>query len=196
MTGIFLPGRSCSIKHGIAGMRSAGHLLCRKNMVRSKSRAAKNIADLLFLRMIYRLATTADIPEIMRVRFAVKENTLSRPGLVTDADCDEYINHRGKGWVCDVGNKIAGFAIADLQDHNIWALFVEPGFDGLGIGKRLHNDMLDWYFSQTNHTVWLSTSPGTKAEQFYRKAGWMQTGFTGSGEIRFEMTAAKWKGLP
>ena len=65
-------------------------------MVRSKSRAAKNIADLLFLRMIYRLATTADIPEIMRVRFAVKENTLSRPGLVTDADCDEYINHRGK----------------------------------------------------------------------------------------------------
>lgn len=143
--------------------------------------------------MIYRTAITADIPEIMRVRFAVKENVLSNPALVTDADCEDYINRRGRGWVCETENKIVGFAIADLQDHNIWALFVEPGYDGKGIGKRLHNDMLDWYFSQTNHTVWLSTSPGTKAAQFYRKAGWMQTGFTKSGEIKFEMTVDAWK---
>jgi hypothetical protein len=36
--------------------------------------------------------------------------------------------------------------------------------------------------------VWLSTSPGTRAEQFYRKAGWKETGIYGKGEIKFEMT--------
>lgn len=143
--------------------------------------------------MIYREATTADIPEIMRVRFSVKENVLSNPSLVTDADCEDYINRRGKGWVCEIENRIVAFAIADLHDHNIWALFVEPGYDGRGIGKRLHDDMLDWYFSQANHRVWLSTSPGTRAEQFYRKAGWTQTGITKSGEIKFEMSADEWK---
>ncbi|MDQ7961069.1 hypothetical protein [Flavobacterium lindanitolerans] len=45
----------------------------------------------------------------------------------------------------------------------------------------------------TNQTVWLSTSPDTRAEAFYRKCGWKETGLFGKGEIKFEMTAEKWK---
>ena len=101
---------------------------------------------------------------------------LSDPGLVTDADCENYMFHRGKGWVCEVEGKVVAFAIADLQDHNIWALFVEPGYEGKGIGKTLHNKMLDWYFSQTSHPVWLGTAPNTRAEKFYRAAGWTESG--------------------
>lgn len=142
--------------------------------------------------MNFREATVNDIPQIQVVRNAVTENTLSNPALVTDQDCEEYIMKRGKGWVCEAGGTIVGFAIADLQDHNIWALFVLPGFDKQGIGRRLHDDMLNWYFRQTNHPVWLSTSPGTRAETFYRKAGWRETGLYGKGEIKFEMTATEW----
>ncbi len=36
--------------------------------------------------------------------------------------------------------------------------------------------MLDWYFGQTPETLWLSTSPGTRAERFYRTAGWQEAG--------------------
>lgn len=142
--------------------------------------------------MNFREATVNDIPQIQVVRNAVTENTLSNPALVTDQDCEEYMMKRGKGWVCEAGGTIVGFAIADLQDHNIWALFVLPGFDKQGIGRRLHDDMLNWYFRQTNHPVWLSTSPGTRAETFYRKAGWRETGLYGKGEIKFEMTATEW----
>ena len=53
--------------------------------------------------------------------------------------------------------------------------------------------MLDWYFSQTDLTIWLSTSPGTRAEKFYYKAGWKNVGMHGKGEIKFEMAAASWK---
>ena len=147
---------------------------------------------LYFYTMNYRQATIDDIPSLMRVRFSVKENVLSNPGLVTEADCATYITQRGMGWVCEVNGEVVGFAIADLVDHNIWALFVDPAFEGRGIGKRLHDMMLDWYFEQTNATVWLGTSPGTRAELFYTNAGWKNMGMGKHNEIRFEMTHTVW----
>jgi GNAT superfamily N-acetyltransferase len=142
--------------------------------------------------MIFREAVIADINQIQIVRHSVKENILSNPALVTDADCEEYIINRGKGWVCEIDDVIVGFSIADLKEHNIWALFVKPEFEGLGIGKKLHDLMLNWYFNQTDKIVWLGTSPNTRAENFYRKAGWKEVGIHGDGEIKFEMTFEDW----
>jgi GNAT superfamily N-acetyltransferase len=144
--------------------------------------------------MNFREARKEDISQIQNVRNSVKENTLSDPALVTDQDCEDYLFSRGKGWVCEIEDRIIGFAIVDMKDHNVWALFVQPGFDGKGIGKRLHDDMLNWYFSQTNVTIWLGTAPNTRAEKFYRKAGWNQVGIHGKGEIKFEVTYQEWKG--
>ncbi|MEY2918490.1 MAG: hypothetical protein RIS73_2204, partial [Bacteroidota bacterium] len=87
--------------------------------------------------MIFRIAESGDIKQIQVVRNAVKENMLSNPGLVTDKDCVEYLTLRGKGWVCEINNAVIAFAIADLIDNNIWALFVHPDFEGNGIGKAL-----------------------------------------------------------
>ncbi len=143
--------------------------------------------------MIFREAGLNDIEQMMRVRFSVKENRLSNPDLVTANDYKNYLLHRGKGWVCETEDEIVGFAIADKVEHNVWALFVKPGFERKGIGKRLHDDMLDWYFNKINSTIWLGTAPNTRAEKFYRKAGWKEVGIHGKGEIKFEMTIDKWK---
>ncbi|MBY0478874.1 MAG: GNAT family N-acetyltransferase [Chitinophagaceae bacterium] len=143
--------------------------------------------------MIFREATIQDIQQIQVVRNAVKENTLSNPALVPDKDVEDYITRRGKGWVCIIDDMVVGFSIADLVEHNIWALFVDPSSEAKGIGKQLHNLMLNWYFEQTSETVWLSTSPGTRAETFYRKQGWIETGLYGKGEIKFEMPEPRFK---
>ena len=142
--------------------------------------------------MIFREATRNDIPQIQIVRNSVKENMLSNPNLVTNEDCMEFIEIRGKGWVCEIDSKIVGFSIVDLKENNIWALFVDPDFDQKGIGRKLHDMMLDWYFSQTSETVWLGTSPNTRAETFYRKSGWKEVGMHGKNEIKFEMTKEDW----
>lgn len=147
----------------------------------------------LSLAMLFRPATIEDIPEIQRVRNAVKENVLSDPALVTDKDVEDYITNRGKGWVCEADEKIVGFSIADVQGNNIWALFLEPEYEGKSIGRKLHQLMMDWYFSQTDTTVWLSTAPNSRAEKFYRKAGWQENGVYGKSEIKFEMTYNNWK---
>lgn len=142
--------------------------------------------------MIIREAVIQDIKQIQLVRNSVTENVLSNPDLVTDQDCEEFLTQRGKGWVCEINNEIVGFSIADLKDNNIWALFLKPEFEKQGIGKQLHDIMLDWYFSKTKNTVWLGTSPKSRAEKFYRKAGWTETGIHGKGEIKFEITYKDW----
>ncbi|HUC80899.1 MAG TPA: GNAT family N-acetyltransferase [Flavisolibacter sp.] len=143
--------------------------------------------------MQYREATIDDIPQLQTVRNAVKENALSDPSLVKDADYIPYLQKRGKGWICEADSKIVGFAIADVQSANIWALFLLPAYEGKGIGRKLHGLMLDWYFSQTDKTVWLSTAPHSRAERFYRKAGWQEAGTYGKGETKFEMTKEMWR---
>ena len=142
--------------------------------------------------MIIREAKINDISQIQIVRNSVNENTLSNPDLVADEDCKEFLFERGKGWVCEIDNQIVGFAIVDLKEKNIWALFIRPNFEKKGIGQLLHTIMLDWYFTQTRDNVWLGTAFKTRAEKFYRKAGWIEVGKHGSKEIKFEMTYQDW----
>ena len=63
--------------------------------------------------------------------------------MVPDSDVADYITRRGKGWICEIENRLVGFAIADLQDNNIWALFIDPAFERQGIGKLRHDKMLN-----------------------------------------------------
>ncbi len=142
--------------------------------------------------MLFREALLHDIKQIQVVRHSVKENILSNPELVTDKDCEEFLFVRGKGWVCEIENIVVGFAIADLKENNIWALFIHPAHEAKGIGRKLHNTMLDWYFTQTDVTVWLGTAPNTRAEKFYELSGWKKIGLKPNGEIRFEMTKDDW----
>lgn len=139
-----------------------------------------------------REATVADIRQIQVVRNSVKENMLSNPALVSDQDCENFLTKRGKGWVSEIDGTIVGFSIVDMEDHNVWALFLDPVFEKRGIGQQLHNVMLDWYFEQTQQPLWLGTAPGTRAEAFYRKAGWEEAGMHGKNEIKFEMSAGDW----
>lgn len=145
--------------------------------------------------MVFREAKIEDIAQIQIVRNSVKENTLSDPALVSDKDCEEFLFERGKGWVCEIDNQIVGFAIADLKENNIWALFLTPESEGKGIGRRLQKIMLDWYFSTGKESVWLGTALNTRAEEFYTKSGWVKNGMHSSKEVKFEMSKNSWENI-
>jgi GNAT superfamily N-acetyltransferase len=142
--------------------------------------------------MIFREAHIDDIGQMQVVRNAVKENVLSNPNLIKDTDYLPFITVNGKGWVCEIENQIVGFAIVDLKEKNIWALFVHPNFEAKGIGKQLHKMMLNWYFTHTKERVWLSTAPESRAESFYRLNGWTEVGMYGKDEVKFEMDSENW----
>jgi len=139
--------------------------------------------------MQIRLATIKEYDDLHRIRMSVRENALLNPAAVTFEHYREMLESRGRGWVCEIDGRPVGFAIGDLKDSNIWALFVEAGHEGRGVGRALHDVMVAWLFSQGATRLWLSTDPNTRAERFYQRAGWRCTGLTESGEARYELNA-------
>jgi GNAT superfamily N-acetyltransferase len=156
----------------------------------------RNFAKFKFLPVqIFRTATRDDILQLHTIRMAVKENALSDPGRIIPTVYQEMLELNGKGWVCEVNNKIAGFAIVDMKNKNIWALFVHPDFEGKGIGKAIFRLMVNWSFDQGIDKLWLGTAPGTRAEHLYATVGWEKKGIDENGEIRFECTKEIWQAL-
>jgi GNAT superfamily N-acetyltransferase len=77
-------------------------------------------------------------------------------------------------WVED--QKIVGFSAADARNGNIFGLFIEEGHEGRGIGRALFERACDALVEAGCPRMWLTTWPGTRAERFYREAGWQVTG--------------------
>lgn len=122
----------------------------------------------------FRRATAADISAMSAIRLAVRENVLSNPGRITRQMYEDYLELRGRGWVCERAGAVIGFSYAASEDNSIWALFVEPGHEGRGAGKRLLRLATDWLFAQGAPAVTLSTAAGTRADRFYLTQGWQR----------------------
>lgn len=135
---------------------------------------------------LIRQARPSDAAAMHRVRMSVRENVLVSMRL-TEHDYVVAIEETGRGWVVELDGNIVAFAIGDKADGSIWALFVEPGHEGKGYGRQLHDIMIAWLWEQGHDRLWLSTEPGTRAERFYEAAGWRRVGLTSRGEIRFEL---------
>jgi GNAT superfamily N-acetyltransferase len=133
-----------------------------------------------------RQAQRADIAAIQRVRHSVRENRLTS-SVITDDDVQTAIEATGRGWVIEDGGVVVAFAVGFKSDGNIWALFVDPHHERRGYGRRLHDTMVAWLWSQGLTKLWLTTQPATRAQGFYAAAGWKQAAITRHGEILFEL---------
>ncbi len=134
-----------------------------------------------------RQATARDIPQMHHVRRSVYENTLTTT-VITAEDTERKITQDGRGWVVEVEDEIAGFAIALRDTSELWALFVAPEHEGQGYGRRLHDAAVSWFWAEGAESIWLSTGEGTRAERIYQRLGWSRAGLMYDGEIMYELT--------
>jgi GNAT superfamily N-acetyltransferase len=121
---------------------------------------------------------------ITEIRFAVQENRLADPTLVTDEDYAWFEEYPGI-WVWEEGGQIMGFSAADTRDGTIWALFVDPASERRGIGRALFAAACDTLRRAGHRTAMLTTDRDTRAERFYRAAGWKIIGNSTRGELIF-----------
>lgn len=139
-----------------------------------------------------RQATVADIPEMSRIRIAVKENALSNPARITEAMYRDYLDVLGRGWVAEQDGEIIGFSYADRTDSSIWALFVDPAREGRGAGKQLLRLAVEWLFEIGNPEVRLGTAAHTRADRFYAAQGWTREGMKDDIEVWYRLRRADW----
>jgi len=144
---------------------------------------------------VLRQAVNSDIPGIQRVRSSVRENRLVSTVILDDAVRDA-IEVLGRGWVVESQGEVVGFSIGNAKTGNIWALFVHPDHERRGHGRRLHDTMLTWLWSQGLDRLWLTTEAGTRAQAFYEAAGWQPAGRTEQGELRYEMRRPRLDAAP
>ena len=140
------------------------------------------------MNLIFREALAADIPAMSTIRLAVTENRLSDPARITPAMYHDYLERLGRSWVCEADGTIAGFAAADKHDASVWALFVHPQSEGLGIGKGLLALVVDYLFSLGNDEIVLGTGPETRADTFYTAQGWERGKMKSDTEVHYSLS--------
>ncbi|WP_245485524.1 MULTISPECIES: GNAT family N-acetyltransferase [Rhizobium] len=135
-------------------------------------------------RCMLRKAALTDLRALKAIRALVVENMLSDPTKITDADYVWYVANPGVA-VWEEDGEVVGFSAADPRNGNIWALFVAPRFERNGIGSILLAEACACLKSAGIGRAWLTTDPNTRAEKFYRAAGWEHVGEK-DRELRFE----------
>lgn len=109
---------------------------------------------------LLRQAVRDDLPDLFRVRHAVSENRQFSLAIPDD-QVIEALETTGRGWVMELDGVIVAFAIGDALTGSIWALFVDPLHRGHGYGRRLHDTVVEWLWSQGHDRVWLNAEPRT-----------------------------------
>jgi len=140
----------------------------------------------------FRRARQADIAAMSRIRLSVTENVLSDPARVTLQMYEDYLERCGRGWVAEIDGAVVAFAYADKVDGSIWALFVAPEHEGLGLARQLLAHAVDWLFTLGFPVITLTTTPGTRADRFYERQGWRR-GSTDLREVAYSLSCEDWR---
>ncbi len=124
----------------------------------------------------------------MKLRGAVRENRHVGPNKVTCEDVADFLES-GEIWIWEEGGRILGFSAGDAEIGWIWALFVDPGHEGRGIGRALLTLACRTLVRAGFATATLTTDPGTRAAGFYRRGGWTELGPHGGWRDHFQAPA-------
>ncbi len=130
-----------------------------------------------------------DIPSIFEVRTSVRENHLSVEQLsemgVTFETIREALRQYPCIWVAEQEGQIVGFSMVDIEDACMFAAFVRPEREGLGIGRQLV-ERAEAFLFEHHPSIWLETDGSSRAAGFYERLGWKRSEELGSGDARFE----------
>lgn len=141
--------------------------------------------------MFIRVADATDVAGLFRVRLSVNENKATMVDLekygVTPESLPKMLLNKGRGWVAEVDGVIRAFSMADAEKSTIFALFIEPGFEGKGIGRKLMDKAETWLAEMGCEQVWLETdrNPRVRANGFYRHIGWKESNIQPDGQVKF-----------
>ena len=130
-------------------------------------------------------ARAADIPRLMQIRAAVRENRLRSVTIGAD-DYLPYIAD-ARCWVWEAEGAFQGFAALDADTASVWALFVDPAAEGRGIGGALLDQLITDARNRGLTALTLETEAGTRAEAFYLAAGWTIPGRDDHGSVRMTL---------
>lgn len=138
-----------------------------------------------------RIAREEDVETLFDIRTSVRENHQSRQELaeigVTHESVAALLRTNGRAWIGIEDGVAVAFSMANAEEATIFAMFVRPGHEGRGWGRRLMDEAEEWLFAHGHHEIWLLTGadPAIRANGFYRHLGWRVDGVQPDGQMKY-----------
>ncbi|MBL1173679.1 MAG: GNAT family N-acetyltransferase [Pantanalinema sp. GBBB05] len=145
--------------------------------------------------MNIRAAKSTDIETLFQIRTSVVENYQSREELtslgITPQTIAEMLQSTCCAWIAEMNGEPIAFSMANAAERTIFAMFVLPGFEGRGAGRRLMEQAEAWLWSQGTDPIWLLTGndPALRAYGFYLHLGWTPIGVEADGQVKLVKSA-------
>lgn len=143
------------------------------------------------MQTLIRLATEHDVDRLFTLRTSVVQNHLSVEQMadlgITPQVLADSIRTAPCAWIAEVDGQPAAFAMVDLAEGEVFAMFVLPTHENLGLGRQLMAIAEAALFEQ-HDTLYLITDgrDEVRANGFYQRLGWTMVEQVEGDDVRYE----------
>ncbi|WP_456025452.1 GNAT family N-acetyltransferase [Pseudomonas capeferrum] len=143
------------------------------------------------MQMLIRVATPDDIDTLFAIRTSVVQNHLSREQMtalgITPQVLADSIRAAPCVWIAEVEGQPAAFSMVDRAAGEVFAMFVLPGYEGQGLGRRLMAVAEAALFEQHERLFLITDGRDEiRANGFYQRLGWSMVDRLEGDDVRYE----------
>jgi len=148
------------------------------------------------MQTLIRAATQDDVDTLFNIRTRVVQNHLSVDQMaqlgITPQVLADSIREAPCAWVAEVDGQPVAFSMVDLATGEVFAMFVLPTHENLGLGRRLMA-VAETALFERHATLFLVTDgrDEIRANGFYQRLGWTVTGSVEGDDVRYEKSRAQ-----
>ncbi|PFG23642.1 putative N-acetyltransferase YhbS [Pseudomonas lurida] len=141
-------------------------------------------------------ATQDDVDTLFNIRTRVVQNHLSVEQMaqldITPQVLADSIREAPCAWVAEVDGQPVAFSMVDLATGEVFAMFVLPTHENLGLGRQLMA-VAETALFERHATLFLVTDgrDEIRANGFYQRLGWTVTGSVEGDDVRYEKSRAQ-----
>jgi len=145
---------------------------------------------------LIRAATQDDVDTLFNIRTRVVQNHLSVEQMaqlgITPQVLADSIREAPCAWVAEVDGQPVAFSMVDLATGEVFAMFVLPTHENLGLGRQLMA-VAETALFERHATLFLVTNgrDEIRANGFYQRLGWTVTGSVEGDDVRYEKSRAQ-----
>lgn len=147
------------------------------------------------MQVLIRAATADDVDTLCAIRTSVVQNHLSLEQMaergITPPVLVDALRQAPCAWIAEVDGQAAGFSMVDLDEGEVFAMFVLPTHENLGLGRQLMAVAEAALFERHDRLHLVTDGRDEiRANGFYQRLGWSNVGQVDGDDVRYEKSRA------
>ena len=147
------------------------------------------------MQTLIRVATQDDVDTLFEIRTSVVQNHLSIEQMaelgITPQLLADSMREAPCVWIAEVDGQPVAFAMVDLAEGEVFAMFVLPSHENLGLGRQLMAVAEAALFEHHDRLFLITDGRDEiRANGFYRHLGWSVVERVEGDDVRYQKSRA------